>query len=225
MKILLVEDEKYITRPIEQTLKKNNYSIDVVHDGKYGLDCALTGLYDIIILDIMLPRLDGIQILKELRKNGIETPILMLSAKDQISDKIEGLESGADDYLAKPFDMRELSSRLQALGRRRNAPYSDGVLEYEEIQLNPHTLVLASKGKEIKLTLKEAQLLELLIHRKNTAVSKDVMIEKVWGYDSDAADQNVEYHISLLRKKMTRVGIQSTIRTIRSVGYILGMKD
>jgi len=221
MKILVVEDEKYIAKPIEQVLKRNNYSVDLAYDGEYGLDCGLTDLYDIIVLDIMLPKLDGLAVLKELRENGIETPVLLLTAKDQVGDKVKGLDSGADDYLAKPFDNEELLARLRALGRRKSELAPGGLLRFGDIELNPHTLLLSRGDKSGKLTLKEAQLLELLMRRKNMTASKELIIEKLWGYDTDAEDGNIEYHVSLLRKKLAGVGAQAAVGTIRGVGYIL----
>ena len=221
MKILLIEDEKYITKPIEQMLKKNNYSIDVAYDGEYGLDCALTNTYDIVILDILLPKMDGYSVLKEMRKNGIKAPVLMLTAKCSPKDKVYGLDSGADDYLAKPFDNNELLARLRALSRRKGELILDGILRLGKTELNPLTLMLVCQQKTIKLKLKEAQLLELFMNRKNITTSKDMIIEKIWGYDTDAEDGNVEYHISLLRKKLATINADISIRTIRNLGYVL----
>lgn len=221
MRILMVEDEKYMAEAIEQVLKKNNYSIDLAFDGEYGLDCGLSGIYDIIILDIMLPKMDGIGVLKELRKNGIEAPVILLTAKGQTEDKVIGLDSGADDYLAKPFKTEELMARLRALSRRKNELIKDNILQYADIELNPLTLNLSCGSKEFKLTLKECQLLELLIKRKDIIISKDSIIEKLWGYETCAEDNNVEVYISFLRKKLNRIKSQVIIQTVRGAGYVL----
>ena len=221
MKILLVEDELYIAKPIEQLLKRNHFSVDVAHDGEYGLDCALTDIYDIIILDILMPKMNGIEVLKALRENGITTPVLLLTAKDQPRDKVSGLDGGADDYLTKPFDNEELLARLRALGRRKEVLLPAGLLTYEDLTLNPHTLMLSYQNNTVKLSLKESQLLEMLMQNKNRSISKEQMIEKVWGYESDTEHSNVEYHISLLRKKLLKTQTQIRIQTIRNLGYVL----
>ena len=221
MRILMVEDEKYMAEAVVEVLKKNHYSVDLAYDGEYGLDCGFSNIYDIIILDIMLPKMDGINVLKELRKNGIETPVILLTARGATEDKVRGLDSGADDYLAKPFHTDELLARLRALGRRKTELLNDGILKYGDIELNPLTLMLACGNKEIKLTLKESQSLELLINRNSMIISKTIIIEKLWGYDTDAEDNRVEIHISLLRKKLNNLKSDVSILTIRGVGYVL----
>lgn len=217
----MVEDEKYMAEAIAQVLKKNHYSVDLAHDGEYGLDCGISNIYDIIILDIMLPKINGIDLLKELRKNGIETPVILLTARGETEDKVRGLDSGADDYLAKPFHTDELLARLRALGRRKNELINNGILKYGDIKLNPLTLILGCGKKEAKLTLKESQLLELLIIRNNMIISKAIIIEKLWGYDTDTEDNSVEIHVSLLRKKLINLDSDVSIRTIRGAGYVL----
>ncbi len=221
MRILMVEDEKYIAKAVAEVLKKNHYTVDLAHDGQYGLDCALSNIYDIIILDIMLPERDGLSILKEVRRNRIETPVILLTARGQLEDKVKGLDLGADDYLAKPFHTDELLARLRALGRRKSKLLNDGTLIFGDLQLLPHVLMLKCNGSESKLTLKESQLLELLIDHKNRIISKDFIIEKIWGYETDAMDNHVEAHISLLRKKLLEVRSGTMIRTIRGAGYTL----
>jgi DNA-binding response OmpR family regulator len=222
MRVLMVEDEKYMAEAVAQVLKKNNYSVDLAYNGEDGLDCGLSGIYDIIILDIMLPKMDGISILKELRKNGVETPVILLTARGEIEDKVRGLDSGADDYLAKPFHSDELLARLRALGRRKaKSLINDGILSYGDIKLNLHTLQLECGSKEAVLTLKESQLLELLIKRNGIIVSKDNIIEKLWGYDTDAEENRVEIYISLLRKKLAQLDSGVYIQTIRGAGYVL----
>lgn len=221
MKLLMVEDEQYIAEAIAQVLKQNHYAVDLAHDGEYGLDCALTDTYDIIILDILLPNKDGLTVLKEMRQAGIQTPTLLLTAKGQLEDKVHGLDCGADDYLPKPFHTDELLARLRALSRRKPEYHQGGVLLCGDIAFNPHSLLLARGASEIHLSLKEAQLLELLIDRRNTIVSKEQIIEKLWGYDSAAEDNHVEIHMSLLRKKLGRLKSSLVLRTIRGAGYLL----
>lgn len=217
----MVEDEKYMAEAIAQVLKKNHYSVDLAFDGEYGLDCAVSNIYDIIILDIMLPKMDGLQVLKRLRDNGLEIPVLLLTARGETEDKVRGLDSGADDYLAKPFHTDELLARLRALGRRKTELLNDGILKYGDIALNPHTLLLVGEKQEILLSLKEAQILELLMKRNSMIVSKKWIIEKLWGYDTEAEESRVEIHISLLRKKLAQLESGVSVRTIRNAGYIL----
>jgi DNA-binding response OmpR family regulator len=221
MRILMVEDEKRIASAVAEILKKNNYTVDVSYNGVDGLDCALSDVYDIIILDIMLPKKDGLTVLKEIREAGIGTPIILLTAKGQVEDKVKGLKLGADDYLPKPFHPDELLARLFALGRRKPEFIKDGILSFGDIQLVPHTLILSCGDNQTKLKLKEAQLLELLIINKNQVISKDTIIEKVWGYDADAEDNHVESHISRLRKAIAQIQSRINIRAIRGAGYTL----
>lgn len=221
MRILMVEDEIHMAKAVAQVLKKNNYTVDLAHNGENGLDCGLSGIYDIIILDIMLPKLDGLSLLKELRRNGIATPVILLTAKGETEDKVKGLDYGADDYLAKPFPTEELLARLRALGRRKSELFNNGILKYGDIELNPFTLTLSCLSKEIKLTLKECQLLEFLIKGKDRIISKDTIIEKVWGYDANAEDSHVEVYMSFLRKKINHIESGISIQTVRGAGYIL----
>jgi len=221
MKILYVEDEKAIAEAVEQVLKDNKYNVDLAFDGEYGLDCGLSNIYDIIILDIMLPKMDGIKVLKELRRSNIKTPILLLTARGQIEDKVQGLDSGADDYLAKPFHMDELLARLRALGRRQAELANDGLMRHGDIALNPYTHIVSCTDQELQLTPKEAQILEMLIRNNGISVSKDTIITKIWGFDSEAEDNHVEIHISNLRKKLGQLQSSTLINTIRGEGYIL----
>lgn len=225
MKILMIEDEKYMAEAIAQILKKNNYSVDLSFNGEDGLYCALSGIYDIIILDIMLPKMNGLDVLKQLRAEKIDTPVIMLTAKGETEDKITGLDNGADDYLSKPFQTEELLARLRALGRRKGQLINDGVLIFGDIELNPNTLTLSCNDKKIKLTLKESQLLELLINRKGILTSKDTIIEKIWGYESNAEDNNAEVYISFLRKKLSHIKSNVFIQTVRGAGYVLGEEN
>lgn len=217
MKILLIEDERLIAKPLEAVLKKNKYNVDWADNGEDGAELGLSGLYDVIILDIMLPRMDGFQVLNRLRSSKIKTPVLMLTARSRVEDRIRGLDLGADDYLPKPFDNQELLARLRALSRRTKEIHHENILQIGDIHLNPQKLEVNGE----KLTLKEAQILELLIQQNNRVTSKDFIIEKIWNFDSDADHSHVEYHISLLRKKLKRSSQLVGIQTLRGVGYTL----
>lgn len=221
MRILLVEDEKYMAQALEQVLQKNNYTVDLAYDGEYGLDCSLSGIYDVIVLDIMLPKMNGLEVLKSLRNERINTPVLLLTAKSETQDKVKGLDLGADDYLVKPFKTEELLARLRALTRRKEMIVLNNALIYNDIELNHNSLVLYCGKKEFKLTLKESQILELLISMKEMFVFKNSIIEKVWGFDGEAEDSHVEVYISFLRKKLRALKSTTTIKTIRGVGYSL----
>ena len=221
MKLLLVEDEVQLSEALTQILMKNKYSVDAVHDGDDGLNYGLTGLYDVIILDIMLPKLNGLQILKILRKKGISTPIILLTAKDSIEDKVTGLDLGADDYLPKPFSPEELLARLRALTRRKGEIINDNILEFGDIKLNLLNYDLECNNNSITLTLKEFEILNYFMQRPKIIVSKDDLITKLWGFDSDIDHNNIEVYVSFLRKKLTHINSNVKISTIRRVGYKL----
>ncbi|CAM4212908.1 response regulator transcription factor [Saccharibacillus endophyticus] len=221
MRILIVEDELHLAEALSQILKKNNYSVDVVHDGEDGLDYALSGIYDLLLLDIMLPGMDGISILKTVRSKGMAVPVILLTAKGEIPDKIAGLDHGADDYVAKPFSSDELLARIRAAMRRKGEVMPEDALKFGDLELNATNPKLTVRGKEIKLNPKESELLELLIVRKQAVTSKEQIIEKLWGFDSEAEHNNVEVYISFLRKKLNFLGSETRITTIRSVGYVL----
>ncbi|MDR2572410.1 MAG: response regulator transcription factor [Oscillospiraceae bacterium] len=225
MKVLIVEDELDLAEAVKAVLQKNNCTVEVVHDGEYGLDCALTDIYDIIILDIMLPKMDGLCVLDKMRKEGIKTPVLMLTARGELRDKVAGLDGGADDYLPKPFHMEELVARVKALSRRKPELVIHGILKIGEFDFDPGSLTLSQGGNEVALTLKESQLLELLYERKSRFVSKDTIIEKLWSYDADVEDNHVESHVSLLRKKLAAFGDKLSIKTSRGVGYRLEIEN
>jgi two-component system, OmpR family, response regulator ArlR len=221
MRILIVEDEIGLAEALTQILKKQHYSVDAVHDGQSGLDYIESGIYDLILLDIMLPEIDGITILKNIRAQGITTPVILLTAKGDIPDKVSGLDYGADDYVAKPFSTDELLARIRAALRRKGEVVSGDSLLFGDIELNTKTLKLTCKEKELKLILKESNLLELLIIRKHAVTSKEQIIEKLWGLDSDVEHNNVEVYISFLRKKISFLHSSVRISTIRGVGYVL----
>lgn len=221
MKLLLVEDEKQLSEALTQILIKNKYSVDAVYDGDDGLEYGLTDIYDIIILDIMLPKLNGLQILKKLRKEGISTPIILLTAKGSVEDRITGLDLGADDYLPKPFSPEELLARLRALSRRKGEVINDNILEYGDIQLNISTYDLECNGTSITLTQKEFEILKYFMQRPKNVVSKDDIISKLWGYDSEVEHNNIEVYVSFLRKKLAYINSSVKITTLRRVGYKL----
>ncbi|CAM3374683.1 MULTISPECIES: response regulator transcription factor [Saccharibacillus] len=221
MRILIVEDEEHLAEALSQILKKNNYSVDVVHDGEDGLDYALSGIYDLLLLDIMLPGMDGISILQTVRSQNMAVPVILLTAKGEIPDKIAGLDHGADDYVAKPFSSDELLARIRAAMRRKGEVMPEDALKYGDLELNATNPKLTVRGKEIKLNPKESELLELLILRKQAVTSKEQIIEKLWGFDSEAEHNNVEVYISFLRKKLNFLGSDTRISTIRGVGYVL----
>lgn len=224
MRILIIEDELHLAEALSQILRKNNYTVDVANDGEAGLDNALSNIHDLIILDIMLPKMDGLNILKHLRKEGIPTPIILLTAKGEITDRVAGLDCGADDYLPKPFATEELLARIRALSRRRGEVVVEDSLKIGDIELNTSTLILSRGGKDVKLILKESELLQLLISRKNSATSKEMIIEKLWGFDADIEYNHVEVYISFLRKKLTFLNSEIAINTVRGVGYVLEVK-
>ena len=221
MKLLLVEDEKQLSEALQQILIKNKYSVDAVYNGEEGLLYALSDLYDVIILDIMLPKLNGIEILKTIRKKGISTPVILLTAKATIEDKILGLDCGADDYLPKPFSTEELLARLRALTRRSGGFINENTLEFSDIKLNLSTYDMEVKDNSITLTQKEFEILRYFMQRPKSVVSKDDLITKLWGYDSDIEYNNIEVYISFLRKKLAYVESNVKITTIRRVGYRL----
>ncbi len=226
MKILLVEDEKFLADPLTAILKKNKYSVDNVYNGEDGLDYALSNIYDVILLDIMLPKLSGIEILKEFRKTNKTTPVIMLTARGEIPDKIAGLDYGADDYIPKPFNTDELLARIRAVARRKGEIVSEsGDLTFGDITLSPSLLRLSSKTADVTLTLRESELMEYLIKNASIILSKEHIIEKLWGFDSNAEYNHVEVYISFLRKKLLHINSEVSIMTIRGVGYKLCSKD
>ena len=221
MRLLLVEDEKQLSEALKQILIKNKYTVDTVYNGDDVLDYALTGVYDVIILDIMLPKLNGIEILKMIRKRKVTTPVILLTAKGTVEDKILGLDSGADDYLPKPFDPEELLARLRALTRRNTNLINENILEFSDIKLNLSTYEMEANGNNITLTQKEFDILKYFMQRPKLVVSKDDLITKLWGFDADIDHNNIEVYISFLRKKLSYVESDVKITTIRRVGYRL----
>ncbi len=221
MRILIVEDEKDLAMILSELLEMEGYYIDVSYDGESGLDNILSGIYDLVILDVMLPVMDGIQVLSEIRKNNINTPVLMLTAKSEIQDKVCGLDAGADDYLTKPFDPDELLARIRALSRRKEKKIVEENIRFSDITLDKLTCEIIKDTQKIKLSKKEHDLLELLILNYGMVVSKESLVTKIWGYDTDVEYNSIEVYISFLRKKLKAVGSQVHISTARSVGYTI----
>lgn len=220
MRILVVEDEKPLADALTEILRQNHYQADAVYHGSHGLEYARSEIYDLILLDIMLPGMDGLSVLKTLRKEHITTPVIILTAKSEVSDIITGLDAGSDDYLAKPFSTGELLARIRALSRR-NAAYNDEVLTCGNLSFNKSTMELCSGSDSLKLGLKESQLIELLLNNAGRIMPKNLLIEKIWGLDSDVEYNNIEVYISFLRQKIAFLGANTQIRTVRGVGYQL----
>lgn len=220
MKILLIEDEKKLSEAITYILKKNKYIVDAVFDGIDGLDYALSEIYDLIILDIMLPKLNGIDVLKNIRKEKIDVPILLLTAKSTLEDKVLGLDTGADDYLTKPFEIEELLARIRAMLRRKGEILED-IIEFSDIKLNNSNYTLYCGKNHILLPLKEYNIMKIFINNPKNIITKEFLIEKVWGFDKDTDYNNVEVYISFLRKKLINIGSKVEIKTSRGIGYYL----
>ena len=225
MRILFVEDEPSIAEAVASLLKKQHYSVDLAYDGETGLDYAASGVYDLLVLDIMLPKIDGITLLKTLRKQNIRTPIIMLTAKSEVDDKVLGLDAGADDYLTKPFQMKELLARIRSLSRRKDLDYQEDQLAFGNVVLARNELQLATTTNQVVLSPKEMKLMELFLSRPTVILSKETIINKIWGFDPDVEENRVEIYVSLLRKKLTLLEADIGIRTIRNAGYILQSKE
>ena len=221
MNILLVEDKIPTTESLVNILKKNNHTVDRTENISEGLYLALLGAYDIIVIDTLIHTVEGITLLKGIRKSGMTLPIILLSTQSEISYKVIGLDSGADDYLVKPFSTEELLARIRALGRRKNTILLNSTLNLGDITLDTNSLKLYTDKSEITLTCRESRLLEFLIIRKCMITSKDIIIEKIWGFDSDAQANHVEVYISFLRKKLSSINSKVVIHTIRGLGYKL----
>lgn len=221
MRILIVEDERDLAMVLSEMLKIKGYYTDAVYDGASGLDKALSGIYDLIILDVMLPKMNGIKVLEEIRKNNSDTPVLMLTAKSEIEDKICGLDNGADDYITKPFNTKELLARIRALLRRTEKKFVNDNIKFSDIILDKSTHEIHKDENKVKLTQKEYSILEMFIMNKGNVVSKENIMIKIWGYDAEVEYNSIEVYISFLRKKIDAVGSEVKIKTVRGLGYIL----
>lgn len=221
MRILIVDDEVRLAEALGQIMTQNKYIADIVNDGESGYDYAMSGIYDVIILDVMLPKMNGFDIVRKMRENKEKTPVILLTAKDEVTDKVAGLDCGADDYLTKPFSPEELLARVRALSRRQGEIVSNE-LKFGDLILNQSANTLFCGAKSIRLGLKEFEILRLLMSNPTSIVTKEDLILKVWGSDSNAEDNNVEVYISFLRKKFFFLGSTVTIETLRKIGYHLG---
>lgn len=220
MRLLLAEDEKSLSKAIVAILERNNYSVDAVYDGLEALEYLDSDTYDGLILDVMMPKMDGITVLKKIREKGSNIPVLILTAKSEIDDKVLGLDSGANDYLTKPFNTRELLARIRAM-TRTSTLQTTSILTMGNISLNTATFELSSPGGSFRLANKEFQMLELLMRNAGHLISTERFMEKIWGYDSDAEISVVWVYISYLRKKLTALGANVQIKAARNAGYSL----
>ncbi len=220
MRLLLAEDEKDLSKALCAVLKHNNYSVDPVFNGQDALDYGLCENYDAIILDIMMPKKNGLEVLSELRKQGVDTPVIILTAKSETEDKILGLDTGADDYLTKPFSMGELLARIRALTRRKSE-FSPNLLTIGNLSLNRETFELSVGDNSLRLGNKEFQMIELLMSSPGRLISTEQFMEKIWGYETEAEINVVWVYISYLRKKLSTLGANQEIKAVRGVGYTI----
>jgi DNA-binding response OmpR family regulator len=220
MHLLVVEDERKIAAFLRRGLEEEGHTVDLASDGEEGFVRASSGDYDLLILDLRLPRLDGQSLCRQLRAQGIVTPVLMLTAKDQLEDKVEGLDSGADDYLTKPFAFEELLARIRALARRTRAMAAP-ILQVDDLKLDPQARKAMRRGRTIALTNREYQLLELLMRHAGQVVTRAIMLNRIWGYDFEGSTNVVEAYIRLLRKKIDAGEAAKLIHTVRGAGYML----
>lgn len=224
MRLLLAEDEEELSRALVTVLKHNNYSVDAVYNGQDALDYLETGVYDGAILDIMMPKMDGITVLKKVRASGSSLPVLLLTAKAEIDDRVNGLDSGADDYLTKPFAMKELLARIRAMTRRQ-AETTDATLSFGNITLDRATYQLSGPKDTLRLSGKEFQMLEMLLVNPGQVISAEQFMDKIWGFDSDAETNVVWVYLSYLRKKLTALGANVSIKATRGVGYSVEVQN
>lgn len=219
MRILIIEDDKILAKTVEQCLG-NKYDVDHAYDGEEGVLYAKQQIYDAIILDIMLPVMNGYEVLSKIRSEKVFTPVLILTAKDGINDKIKGFRSGADDYLVKPFNREELIVRVEAVIRRVSGNYSENIIEYKGLVLDLNSRKISADGKEIMLQGKQFDMLEYLINSKNTIITKEQIFDKIWGFNSETTANVIEVYASGLRKELKKIGYDKYLKTIRGVGYI-----
>lgn len=223
MRLLIAEDDKDIARALTALFEHNHYSTDAVSNGNDAYDYGLTGNYDGIILDIMMPGMDGLEVLRALRGAGLKTPVLLLTAKGEIEDRVSGLDAGADDYLPKPFAASELLARVRAMLRRKEN-YQNDTLEFEGLSLNLSTFELSFCSGSIRLVSREFQMLQMLMQSPGAVISTEQFMERIWGWESDVEVSIVWVYISNLRKKFDRLGAPVNIKAVRGVGYCLEKK-
>ena len=224
MRVLIVEDERRLAQTLADLMEAHNYGADIAYDGEEGLDNALSGIYDVILLDVMLPKRSGYEIVHALRKEGDKTPVLMLTARTEVEDRINGLDSGADYYLTKPFDSNELLACIRAI-TRRNTDAVDNALAFGDLRLELDTCRLSCGERSVRLSKKEFAMMEKLMANSGKVVTKEQLLLSGWGYESDAEDNNVEVYISFLRKKLKHLKSFVSIKTLRMVGYTLQEAD
>ena len=220
MRVLVVEDEKRLAEALKEILKEERYIVDVVNDGENGYDYAKSQIYDAIILDIMLPKMNGLDVVRRLRREHISTPVLLLTARETVGDRVEGLDAGADDYLTKPFAPQELLARLRAMTRRHGEVILDE-MSYGDLTLRLDAYQLCRKERSVRLSIREFEIMRLLMSNPRMVLPKEEILLKVWGAESKAEDNNVEVYISFLRKKLFYLGSSVEIAIIRKVGYYL----
>ena len=223
MKILIVEDEKLLADSLKTLLSAKGFQVEAVYDGETGADYALLGIYDLLILDVMMPGLDGLSLARKVRANRCATPILMLTAKSGLEDRIEGLNAGADYYLTKPFDTRELLACINALLRRQGNQVNE--LSYGNTSLELETCMLVCGENRVRLSAKEFDVMRFLLQSREQILSKEVILARVWGYDSNAVENHVEVYVGFLRKKLRSIGSNVTISAARRLGYHLEVKE
>ena len=220
MKVLIIEDDKILSNTIEQCIS-SKFDVDKAYDGEEGVLYAREPIYDAIILDIMMPRMNGYEVLQTLRSEKIYTPVLILTAKDGLDDKLQGFKTGADDYLTKPFNREELIARLEAIIRRTSGNYSnENLLEFKDLKLDLNTRQVTVKGKNVNLQGKQFDMLEYLLNSKGSIITKDQIFDKIWGFDSETTTNVIEVYASVIRKELKKYGYDKYLKTIRGVGYI-----
>lgn len=225
MRILIVEDEVRLASTLAALLRRQGYTADICHNGVDGLDSAASGIYDLLVLDAMLPGMDGFSLLRHLRDGGSALPVLMLTARSDVSDRVRGLDCGADYYLTKPFEPTELLACIRSLLRRGGDRRSDDGLAFGDLHLEQGTFLLTCGERSVRLSRREYDLMELLMRSGKIIVTKEQLLLKVWGYDSEAEDNNVEVYVSFLRRKLSHLHSQVHIKTIRLVGYCLEVAE
>ena len=219
MRILLAEDDKRLSKMLEFLLKRENYIVDCVYDGQEALDYANLSDYDIVILDWMMPIKDGIEVCRTLRQTNKQIAILMLTARDTLDDRIEGLDSGADDYLAKPFEFPELLARLRALSRRIDKTFYSDIIKYKDLELNCSSANLRYKDKKTILSPRECQIMELFVRNIDCVLPREQIMDKIWGYDTEVSSNTLDVTIKAIRQKLSKIEANDCIHTIRGIGY------
>ncbi len=222
MYILLVEDERRLAQVVRRVLEEEGHTVDTAYDGEEALSMALDGSHDVIVLDVLLPEVDGIEVCRTVRKNKLDTPVLLLTALDSVDDRVRGLDAGADDYLPKPFAFQELLARVRALGRRKVQARDPAELRVDDLTLDLRRRRAQRGGRTIELSPKEFSLLEFLMRNESRVVTRTQILDHLWGYDYDAESNLVDVYVAYLRRKVDRGHEQQLIRTVRGVGYALG---